>query len=397
MFNVVTPVPGSSTTQTGIIGGTFTPSAIGVNVSLFVNERGRMRSSTQFSIPHDALWRLRIKTEIPNLKKFWEREYLLNPLSLPVEKPVRIQAWFNSDSMTFLHREPLGITLMADSDCYFKIILIDANNLEQVIYPFNNEDNFLSANTPREVFKNSQYMLYGPYGVATIVVIASTKQFDNIGQEYSVPPHSVSVASLSNAIADNSAARYDLAILEPQTEYVFVLPFDMSSEVKNLESGIKSQSGLFEGDETSGYFIIKGIRNSYRVIPQGNPVSIEYVIYDDGIWDGVAAAFNRLLPQPMPASLPRPSSPVLHSFSLEKPRNLALALETVKKGILDIKDGVFEGDLNSGIFRAPTLTGPLGARYKVTDMIDIDIIERPFGASNKLIEDEVKKRFQAVK
>jgi hypothetical protein len=398
VFKVVPSVPGSSAMQTGFIGGSFTPKADVIDVSLFVSEMGQIRSSTSFSFStEDLLWRYRISIEPANQTELLERQRLFSGLSLPVEKPVRIQAWFNSDSMTYLHCEPLDITVMSDRDCYFKVVLIDVNNYEQMIFPSkNDEDNFLRANTPSTIFKDSSYMFYGPYGAETILVIASANQFDNIRQDYFASPRPATVSSIKNTIGGNSAARYDITILEPHEKHIFPLPSNMSVEVQELETDIKYQGGIFKGDIASGYFILKGIRGSYRAIPQSNPNSIEYVIYKGDVWNGTVSKADRLFPiqeSPIPS---RSNNGVIFSFSLEKPKNIDQAFAIVKIGIEASNGGKFEGDTNSGMFRTITALGPLAARYYVTNMINIDITERPFAASDNRIITEVKKKFQGL-
>jgi hypothetical protein len=408
IFSVVPSVPGHSVTQAGVIGGSFTLKNDVLDVSLFVSENGHILSSKSFSISARELeWWYGIAIEPANQDKLLERERLFAGLTLPVEKPVRIQAWFNSGSMTYLHREPLDITVMSDRDCYFKVVLIDVNNNERVIFPYkNDEDNFLRANTQRAVFKDSSYMLYSPYGAETILVIASVNQFDNIRQDYSAAPRPATTASIKNAVANNSAARYDITILTPQEEHIFALPSDMSAEVQSFESDIKDQGGQFTGDVTSGYFILNGIRNSYRTVPQGSPNSIEYVVYNDGAWSN-DRVFGRLLPYP---SLPQPiheeplprESPSRQeriaslSFSLKKPKNLSQAFEIVKRGILATKGGEFNGDTSSGMFKTIHFSGTLLAQYNVTDMINIDIFERPRGASDKMIKSAIEEKFKGL-
>ena len=86
--------------------------------------------------------------------------------------------------MTYLHRETLGITVMADRDCYFKVILIIVNNQEQMIFPEEGEDNSLKANASVELFGDKNpYGLYGPYGSATVLIVAFANQFANIRQD----------------------------------------------------------------------------------------------------------------------------------------------------------------------------------------------------------------------
>ena len=100
---------------------------------------------------------------------------------------IHIQAWFNSESRTFMHRDELKMTVMADKNCYFKIIHIDADNQMKMIYPNSSDkNNELKANIPRNIFETASYMLYGPYGAETLLVVAQSKPFENIERDYNI-------------------------------------------------------------------------------------------------------------------------------------------------------------------------------------------------------------------
>jgi hypothetical protein len=371
-FQIIQPVPGVSAAQTGTISGTFTPKTDVLDVSLTASERGERRSSVQFSIPMADLQQLGISVEPENLSALPERERLFSGLSLPVEQPVRIQAWFNSDSMTYLHREALDITVMADRDCYFKVIRIDVNNQEQVIFPWDGEDNYLRANTAREVYVDT---LYGPYGVETILVVASINQFVNIRQDYLSSPRLATAASIRSAIAGSSAARYDIAILKPHGVFSMPLPSDINKFVQTIMADVDKQYGIFFGNVRSGYYTVDNFRTSYRVAPSDNPDSVEYAFYYEEVWAGSLNMQTR--------------GSTNHSFSFNKPDDMNKAFNSLKSEITK-NNGSLSGDISSGNFRAPALLFfHVAGQYTVTDKVNVTITEKPPKIDNSFIEKEV--------
>jgi hypothetical protein len=376
LFQVVEPVPSLSGAPTGVIGGSFTPKANAVDVSLIASERGEQRSSVQFSIPVAELQQLGVSIEPENKVAMLERERLFSGVSFPVQQPVRIQAWFSSGSMTYLHREPLDITVMVDRDCYFKVILVDTNNHEQVIFPNeDDEDNYLKANLPREVFKGYSYMLYDPYGSETILVVASTSQFNNIKQDYLSPSRLATAASVRNSILNNSVARYDITKLKPHGEYSMELPSDIDI-VQTIKTDVDRQYGKFSGTARSGYYTIRNERASYRVTPIDNQYIIDYAFYYQDAWSG---SLNRAT---------RGTSGF--SFFFDKPADMNKAYINFKSSIKK-KFGKESGDINSGNFSALGLEG----KYSVSDKVYVTIISSPGFISDDFIEKEAKGFFNS--
>jgi hypothetical protein len=384
-IQVVQPVLSISTVQTGIISGTFTPKADVVDVSLIRSEKGVKGSPVQFSIPVAEFQHLGISIEPENMNALLERERLFSGLSLPVEQPVRIQALFNSSTMTYLHRDFLDITVMADRDCYFKVILIDVNNQEQVIFPGERDDNFLKANTAKKVFgDDSGIMLYGPYGAETILIIASPNQFPNIRQDYLSPPHPSTAASIRDAVSGNGVTRYDINILKPHDEYYMALPSDLSEIIQTLKEEVNSQGGIYSisrNERNGAYYFPNIIRYSYRVGPSNNLDSVEVAVYYQDVWNG---DFNRTT-----------RGGKGFPFSIDMPRNLSLAIIEFEKKIKSSGDGDFVGDTRKGNFYAKNMAGFIKGEYNVntvTNKIDINITDRssPLPTENQ-IKAEIKK------
>jgi len=309
MFILNNPTRGSAA-QTGTITGNYISRAE-VQVFLYLNVGDESISSERFSVPVDELTSLGIAMEPENHTSLVERERLFAELarpaqvspsvSSPAQNNIRIQAWFNNDTRTYRHRDELQIWLTSDRDCYFKVIHIDVNNEQRMIYPYTEEtDNRLYAGRERVLFQKYSYILYPPYGTETILIIASSEQFPNIERDYITPSVPFSLNSLrdlgyrggqhenirSFGFSGSGEARYNITILKPHEEYTLPAPVNMTEAVSILKRDVENQRGVFNGYERSGYYILNGTRVSYRAIPLDKPQTIEYAIYYEDSWKG---------------------------------------------------------------------------------------------------------------
>ena len=376
--------------QRGTIKGTFAKRNDMVEVFLIlVSADGTSLGSHRFTFPLTELTQRGISLEPENLNIIEEQKQIFTkvdtspanqnrpPVSAsPANQNINIQAFFNSESMTYLHRDELKLTVFADRDCYFKIIHIDVNNQIKMIFPTRSDNNnFLRANVGRNVFDNqNRYMLYGPYGAETLVFVASPVQFPNIEREYNEPWKAATEETIRAAAAGAGHARYPITIIKPHEEYEYAKPENMTELYQSIRDDAVRQGGHFEGNATSGFYIINNIRGSYRV-PSGRPGIIEFAVYDLNAYAADSYSGTRTRGSPF-------------NFSFTKPQNIAQAVQTVRGSILE-NGGTFTGNEQQGNFRANGITG----QYQVTDVVNVTISEKPFVVPNSLIENEVKKYF----
>jgi acyl carrier protein len=354
---------------------------------------GEADSSQIFSISVAELERLGIAIEPENISEVNEIDKLLIELirggnvNGQSSQDIHIEAEFNSESRTYLHRGELIFTVKADRDCYFKVVHIDANNRMRTIYPNSiDRDNYLNANRSRTIFDSAaRYMLYEPYGTETILIVASTEQFRNIEQEY-ISPWTVATTEIITTSVRGSrggdleigggsgVARYSITILKPHEEYEHKRPENMFETYMALRDDALRQGGIFNGNETSGFYIINNIRGSYR-IPRDAPNTIRFATYYlDNYTNGPNAGIV-------------PESGV-YNFSFAKPGNIVQAIQAVKNGI-EGKGGVFTGNEQQGSFKASGIAG----RYQVHDLVSVEISEKPAIIPYILIEKEIKRFF----
>jgi hypothetical protein len=272
---------------------------------------------------------------------------------------INIRASFNKENRTYYHSDKFDITVMADKDCYIKIMYTDVNNQTETIFPNNSDrDNFLLANQRRNVFETVQYYCYGPYGEETITVIASLKQFGN--SEY--------------ASNDAETVRYKVTTVKPNEIYEYGKPPNMSEMIQAMRNDALCQGGVFEGNETSGYYIINGIRGSYRVLRETA--------------DTIQFAFYTLEKPTRGKDTDAQQRVTGYSFSFEKPGNIKQAIQTVRSGI-ESKGGTFTGNEQQGSFNAKGITG----QYRVSELVYVTIMDKPVLIPNSMIEKEVKNYF----
>ena len=383
--------PGGS--QRGIIKGTFAKRKDTVEVFLFLisEANGTGIGSQRFTFPLAELTQREISLEPENSVEIEKQEDIFAKIeetdsnkatnsSVSVNsanQTVNIQAVFSSQSMTYMHADELKLTVSADRDCYFKIIHIDVNNKIKMIFP-NRDDNknFIRANENREVFgsANNRQILCEPYGTETIVVVASIAQFPNLEQEYSQPWKDATEEIIKASIAGAGQARYSITILKPHEEYEFEKPENMTEMYQGIRDDAAKQNGYFEGNDKSGIYIINNIRGSYR-IPSDRPDIIQFASYS---LDAYTADFNR--------RKRTRGSP--YNFSFVKPQDISTAVSSVRSSILE-KGGTFSGNEKQGNFKAKGITG----QYKVSDLVNVTITDKPFVVPNSMIEREVKSYF----
>jgi len=389
----------------GIIKGIFAKRNNLVEVFLYlVSEPGGVNLSPpqRFTFPLAELTERGITIEPENITVVQKQEQTFEELSgsktpkpssaTPANQSIKIQAFFNSESMTYFHRDELKMSVMADRDCYFKIIHIDANNQMKMIYPNNSgdRDNRLRANVPRDIFETAKYYLYDPYGAETILVVASLQQFENIEREYIAPwvlpatTDNIRAAVSTGRGGDMEAvitfsgegeARYTITILKPDTQYSYSRPENMREFFQSTRTEIERQGGTFvDGNESSGCYIIDGIRASYRV-PRNAPDTIQFATYNLDNYTSVSR----------PRGQTRGGE---FNFNFQRPGNITQAIQMVRSGI-EGSGGTFTGNERQGNFQAKGITG----RYQVTDVVTVTITEKPVVIPNSLIEREVKSYF----
>jgi hypothetical protein len=387
----------------GIISGTYNIKGKAVEIILELMVDERVRSSQRFSIPVSEIEKMDISMIPENYNNQNEAvkqdktiatiTEIIKPSKNKKTQFIQIQAWFDSQlgSRVFMHRESLNLTVMADNDCYFKVIHIDVNNQMKMIYPNSDDtDNHLVANTPRSILETNKFYFYAPYGAETILFIASANQFENIESDYISPwtvltPQNIRTAirgsrglefeeeknSIENLV--KGEARYTITILKPNEEYEYGRPDNMSTTIQAMRNDAIQQGGTFEGNETSGFSVIENVRVSYR-IPRDKPDTIQFAIYNlDNLSRGRRSVARK---------------GAGHTFSFEKPENITQTIQMVRIGIED-KGGSFRGNEQQGNFKASGIEG----QYIVSEKVNVTITDKPVLVPNSLIEKEVKNYF----
>lgn len=406
MFNVEDAKRGPkdpSDQAVGVISGTYNARGKNVEVTLELRENEKVRDSKRFSIPLSEIEELGI-TLLPenynNQNDAVKEDKIITTIT-EIKPPknndtqkIQIQAWFDSQlgSRVFMHRESLNLTVMADKDCYFKVIYIDVNNQMKMIYPNSvDTNNRLMANTTRSILETNKFYFYGPYGAETLLLVASFNQFENIQRDYISPWTAATPENVKSALrggrgldleeekkpVDSIAegeARYTVTTLKPDEEYEYGRPENMAATIQSMKNDALQQGGTFEGTETSGYSVLSNVRISYR-IPRETPDKIQFAIYNlDNLNSG-----NRGGVKTRGAG---------HTFSFDKPQNLLQAIEMVRNIILG-KGGIFNGNEQNGSFNA----NGIGGKYIVSEKVNITITDKPILIPNSLIEREVKNYF----
>ncbi|MCL2211194.1 MAG: DUF4384 domain-containing protein [Treponema sp.] len=372
------------------ITGFFTRRNNQVDVTLeLITASGDTEGSQYFSIAVEYLAENGIAID-PENKNIVAQKSVIEPAD--TSQGINIKAFFNSASRTFLHRDELKMTLNADRNCYFKVIHIDVNNQMKMIYPNSSDkNNSLRANSPRDIFENAKYMLYGPYGAETIIIVASSEQFKNIEQEYIAPWTPATAETVRAAVRGgrsgeleagtrpNTSIRegeaiYKITILKPHEEYEYGKPENMGDLINNIRSDALKQGGTFEGNEVSGLYTMNSVRGSYRVSRE-NPDKIQFAVYNMENFTGGsrAGAINK---------------GAGFNFSFTRPGNMPQAISLVRAGIQE-KGGTFNGNEQQGNFKASGITG----QYAVAELVNVTITDKPLVIPNSLIEKEIKAFF----
>jgi hypothetical protein len=407
--------------QKGLITGSFTliGNAVEVTLELRSETTGRAIGSQSFTVPVSLLEEMGINILPENLaspEAVKEREEILAPPApessppaapvipeaapvLPPAAPVApaapaapgtqtpaftLEVWPNSDTAAYFDGDEMKINLLAGQDCYFKVYHIDVNGQMQLIYPNQyNRDNRLRANTPRTIPESPVYYpLSAPYGVETILAVASAEPFQNLEQEMVPVQFSRSAVNTARGLgvgvrpgsggnqSPTVSASFTYSILSPAYADEVLLypePADMGEALQILGDEIRRQGGGFSGDNRAGSFTLDTLQGGYTVSGDTLTLRIRYT--------GTS----------LPASRTRSGG---FNFSFERPRNLNRAIQAVRSGI-ERKGGSFSGDEQQGSFRASGIAG----QYRVAGQVSVIILEKPLIIPNRVIEREIKNYF----
>jgi hypothetical protein len=214
-----------------------------------------------------------------------------------------LEAWPDSDTAAYFDGDEIKINLLANRDCYFKVYQIDVDRRMQLIYPNQyNRDNRLRANAPRIIPEDPVYYTLGaPYGVETILVIASAEPFQNLesemvpveasreavsralegtrGLDMRIRPGAAGNVSGGSTPAGTVTASFTYSILAP--DYAdeilsYAKSTDMRGTVQLLKNDIQRQGGVFSGDERSGTFTLDTLEGGYQVSGDTVTMRIRY-------------------------------------------------------------------------------------------------------------------------
>jgi hypothetical protein len=378
--------------EKGVIEGVFLRegSIVRVTLRLITKPGGAVLDTRDFSVSAAELKRLNIALLPENTagpEEIKKREELLNPSAPPsATRPFTLRAWPDSDTRTYFDGDQLKISVVADTDCFFKVYHIDLNGDMQLIHPNDkNTDNRLAANVTRTIPEPGalRYILRAPFGQDTIKVVAARRQFENIRAEFNQVwkatgetarrAESYRGLAMSYAREESSVETvttgFNFTVLPASysdSVYTYRKPADMGEAVRTMRADVLRQGGSF--NERDGSFSMPGIAGKYTASGDTVVLSLRYT-------------GNQLAP-PLTRGL------AVFNFTIDKPRNITQALRTVKSGI-EARGGVFSGDERQGNFRA----GGIAGRYQVADRVNVSITERPPPIPPSLIEREVRNYF----
>ncbi|WP_461255659.1 DUF4384 domain-containing protein [Treponema sp. R80B11-R83G3] len=378
-------VTGETAETKNILNGFFTKRNDLVSVILqLATPSGNGDGSQSFFLAVAELERMGISIEPENIAVLPERDKIIKKIA--TEEGIKINAEFNSESGTYLHRDSLEMNIRTDKNSYIKIYHI-VNDQMKMIYPNSiDRDNKLKANEWRSVFETASYYLYEPYGVETILIVASMEQYENIEREYITPWRVITEESLRNAITGNRGgdlefsaikgeARFNICVLKPDEEFEYKRPQNMTETYQGLRENAIKQGGFFQGGETSGVFIIGNTRGSYR-IPRDRPDMIQFASYNLNSYKSDSNTGTSLRGENG------------YNFSFTKPVNISQAIQTIRREIED-KGGVFIGNEQQGSFHVCGIAG----LYLVTELVTITITTKPIIIPYALIEKEIRSYF----
>ncbi|MCL2209129.1 MAG: DUF4384 domain-containing protein [Treponema sp.] len=397
--------------QRGIIEGTYEVLGSNVEITLrLVSDPGeRVLGQTQFTVPVSELGDIDILPEnfksqdtVREQENIFSSVPVTKPESVPApnqtlkspgasvnDKTFLVAAWPNSDTNTFFNGDELKITIEANKDCFFKVYHIDHNNNMQMIFPNSvNRNNRLAANTQRTVpDAGMRYNIAAPFGQDTILVIASTQQFENLEAEFP-QVQKATTQSVNNILqgrgidvqridqkvvqSETISTRFNFTSL-PATYYDDIFKYQKPDSMRDIINAMRAEviqySGTFTGSEQEGTFSYPGVQGRYYV--KGNDFFICYRYTQN----------QAAMSQTRSAKNP-------YVFSIEKPRNMTEAVQSVRAGI-EASGGTFSGDEQQGEFRAKGITG----QYVTGNSVDVSIFEKPFIVPNSMIEKEVRSYF----
>jgi hypothetical protein len=150
--------------------------------------------------------------------------------------------------------------------------------------------------------------------------------------------------------------------------YSFQKPDDMAALVREMRNIASNFRGTFSGNEYRGSF--SGFNSNAVVTYSVNENTIIYTITFVG-------DVNNTMQQRL-----------LHSFTINLPRNILQALEAVRVGFEE-DGGFFYGNEYGGYFRSNGIRG----NYIVGEIVTFYIFEKPFIIPNSLIEREIRNYF----
>jgi hypothetical protein len=380
-------------TEKAVIKGEFMQEGdmVQVTLQLVTDPGGMVLDARSFTIPMEELKRLNISILPDNVttpEAIKEKEEVVVAPEPPAPTPpvsadFTIKAWPNAETATYIEGEQMTVYLLASKDCYVKVYHVDAEGAMKLLFPNRyNKDNFLKANTEYVVPKKPvSIVVEKPLGMESIWVQASGKPFENLEKEYvEVRNASVETVQTMRGVrldmdsAETGIAETSFTITTLEADYFdeaysYPKPADMAGTLRSMRSEIRKQGGTFKGDEQEGTFTANGTSGTYRVSGSTVTVKLRYT--------GVRLA----------ASASR-SAGAAFTFSIDKPRDIGRAVQTVRRGI-EGKGGTFNGDERQGSFRASGISG----QYSITDKVGVSINEKPPLIPNALIEKEVKNYF----
>jgi hypothetical protein len=406
-FRVIAPTRGIERVRPdepwkGFIKGTYIQEGTNVRVTLQLvkDPGGEIIDSKEMLVSLQELQDLGVDILPDNIKtaaEAEEKDGILPPAPEPVPPVIhdpipantfRLAAWPNSESRTYLDGDTLEINVEAERDCYIKVYHIDVNGAMKLLFPNTlNRNNFLPANTVRTVPEAPvQLLLEAPYGQESIMVAASTQPYNEKDLEAEFTQilqlsrdavrnaayRGVRLAVKGSPAAETAATRFNFTILPPayaDEKFAYQKPADMAATARSMRDAARKQGGTFTGNEREGAFAYGGVHGTYRVSGDKLLFTIRYA--------------NGKTSEPL-----NRSAGAAYSFSFDKPRNVAQAVQTVRAGIQE-KGGVFSGNEQEGNFRA----GGISGQYRIAGQVKVSIMEKPLIVPNALIEKEVKSFF----
>lgn len=288
---------------------------------------------------------------------------------------LQITAKPGSETYTYNEGDELTIIITANKDCYFKVYHIDVNKEARLIYPNSlNSNNQIKANQQRVIPEAPmKYSIQAPFGQDTIIVTASEKQFLNIENEISNASRGGEAKGenlqIEKSGTSNTISTRFVFTSKPNTifneTFSYSKPVNLSETVRSIKAAVQQKDGTFKGNNRDGTFTFDGVSGNYQVTGDLIVFNLRYT--------------NQILEL---------SRGVGFQFSIDKPKDINQAIQTVRTGIKE-KGGKFEGDEKNGNFSASGITG----LYDVADKIDITISQKPLVVPNSLIQKEVTNFF----